>query len=181
MKNNWVLIGYMGCGKTTAGRYLAGKLQLPFLDTDEWIEKKEGCSVSCIFSQKGEEAFRRMETDCLRELIAGEEKGVFSVGGGLPIREENRRLLKQIGNVVYLRTAPETIFARLEGDASRPLLQTEDRMERICEMLKIREPFYEAAAWLTVDTDGKTPEEIVYEILEMREKNEDIGNQRTES
>lgn len=170
MKNNWILIGYMGCGKTTVGRWLAGQLGLPFVDTDQWIETKEGCKISRIFSRQGEEAFRAMETDCLKELLAEGQRAVFSVGGGLPLREENRELLEKLGTVVYLRTTPETIYSRLETDTERPLLQTGNRMDKIREMLRLRQPFYEAAAQLTVDTDGKTPEVIADEILGRKEK-----------
>ena len=115
MKSNIILIGYMGCGKSTIGRKMAEVLSVPFLDTDQWIEEREGITISEIFSTKGEAYFRDLETECLKELLrkedfsyAGEEteKGkeytekrrkVISVGGGLPVREENQKLLKQLG------------------------------------------------------------------------------------
>lgn len=165
MKSNWILIGYMGCGKTTVGRYLAKTLKVDFIDTDAWIERKHGCSISQIFAARGEEAFRDMETACLRELIETGSRGVFSAGGGLPLREENRKLLRQLGRVVYLQARPETIYKRVKHDTSRPLLQTADPEKRIIEMLKERTPFYLDAAELAIQVDGKTFEEIVCEML----------------
>lgn len=181
MRNSWILIGYMGCGKTTVGEYLAKQCKLPFLDTDQLIEEEQGCSISRIFSDQGEEAFRDIETACLRKLLEEQTEGVLSVGGGLPLREENRRLLRAMGTVVYLRAGAAAIYERLERDETRPLLQTDDRMGKIVQMLEIREPYYEAAAHVRISTEGRTPEEIAEEITRSRPEgkggqNEDTGN-----
>lgn len=169
MKNNIILIGYMGCGKSSVGVRLSKKQKVPFLDTDQWIEKKQGTAISEIFARKGEEAFRDMETECLKTLL-GETKGsVISVGGGLPVREVNRELLKQLGHVIYLKANPETIYERIKGDTTRPLLQTSDPQGKIVEMLTSREDKYMAAAKSIVEVDGKTYMEIIQEILEITE------------
>ncbi len=164
---NVILEGFMGSGKTTVSEILADKLDLELLDTDEAIEEAEGITINEIFAQYGEEAFRCMETDLL-DMIVSEHLGemVVSLGGGLPLREENRELLKKAGKVIFLRTTPETVYSRLEGDNTRPLLQGADPKAKIKELLESRREKYEAAADMIVDTDGKTPEEIANEIIE---------------
>ena len=89
-----ILIGFMGAGKTTVGKRLAGRLGCRFVDTDEYIVSKAGMPVSEIFERYGEENFRARETDALRDLLSEEDMAVLSVGGGLPMREENRRYLR---------------------------------------------------------------------------------------
>lgn len=161
---NIILIGFMGAGKTTVGAVLAKKLNQPLFDTDQLIEKQEGMSVSRIFELYGEGEFRRLETEMLKKNLSGD--WVLSVGGGLPLKEENRQLLKRAGTVVYLRVQPETVLKRLKGDRSRPLLQGGDAREKIEFLLKQRSPVYEEGADIVVDVDDKTPEDIGQEILE---------------
>lgn len=170
MRNNYILIGYMGCGKSTIGKKLSAILNLKFLDTDAWIEGRQGMTISEIFATKGELFFRDLETEVLQELLEKKETMVISVGGGLPVREENRRLLQQLGQVIYLKAMPETIYNRVKGDTSRPLLQTENPMEKIREMLGQREEKYQAAANRTLIVDGKDISEIVNEVLDVMKK-----------
>lgn len=165
MKNNIVLIGFMGCGKTTVGEKLSQMMKYTFLDTDQYIEKKEGKTISRIFDEEGEAYFRNLEILSLRELVAECGQTVLSTGGGLPLREENAKLLQQLGFVVYLRVRKETVLKRLEGDTTRPLLQCENPEEKIRELLEYRDPIYEVGAHLTVDVDVCSVEEIVEEIL----------------
>lgn len=181
LKNNIILIGFMGCGKSTIGKKLAVKEKLVFLDTDEWIERKEKKSISTIFEQNGETYFRDLETGCLKELL--EEQGrspdddrkkdillgcVISVGGGLPVREENRKLLQQLGQVIYLKATADTIYERVKEDTKRPLLQTENPKLRIQEMMAAREEKYREAAHNIIEVDGKEIEQIVNEIISNR-------------
>ena len=171
LKNNIILIGYMGCGKSTIGKALAKKKEKSFLDTDAYIEAKEGCLISQIFAEKGEMYFRDLETKVLKELLEDQdEPGIISVGGGLPVREENQELLKQLGRVIYLKATPETLYDRLKGDTTRPLLQTTNPKEKIKEMLAVREEKYQAAAYETIVVDGKKIEDIVEEICIKNEK-----------
>ena len=165
---NIILIGFMACGKSSVGRRLSQAIDLEFLDTDSLIEQKAGTSISDIFSTQGEPAFRTMETECLKELI-NREGGAFvlSVGGGLPIREENRRLLSQIGTVIYLRITPDTVFMRVRNDKSRPLLQTTNPRGRIMDMMNARKQFYEDAADYVLEADNKSFEAIIDEIKEI--------------
>ena len=167
MKNNCILIGYMGCGKTTIGRRVAEILKLEFVDTDARIEKEQGITISKIFETKGENYFRELETETLRELLENNERCVISVGGGLPLREENRKLLQQLGKVIYLKAQPDTIYNRVKGDTTRPLLQTKNPKARIEEMLSAREEKYMAAAETIVRVDEKDIFEIVDEVLKI--------------
>ena len=164
-----ILVGYMGSGKSSVSGALRSISGLPFLDTDEEIARRAGKTVSAIFAEEGEEAFRAMETRLLQELIDQKWKGVLSTGGGMPVREENRRLLKQLGTVIYLKTSPETICKRLEGDTTRPLLagltDRSAKLQKIREMLEKRQGFYEEASQITVNTDGRTTDAIAREIL----------------
>ncbi len=163
---NIILEGFMGSGKSTVSEILSDKLELELIDTDEAIEEAEGRKISEIFEQDGEEAFRDMETE-LMEMVISEHmrETVISLGGGLPVREKNRELLKRAGKVVYLRTSPETVYDRLKGDETRPLLKSEDPLARIKELQDKRGQIYEDAADIIVDTDGKSPEEVADEII----------------
>jgi shikimate dehydrogenase len=164
---NVILEGFMGSGKTTVSEILADKLELELLDTDQAIEEAEGRSISDIFAEDGEAAFREMETQLL-DMVVSEHLSemVISLGGGLPLREENRELLKLAGKVIYLRTTPETVFKRLEGDDTRPLLKSEDPKRKIEELMESRKERYEAAADIIIDTDGKEPWQIADEIVD---------------
>ncbi|SCX92799.1 shikimate dehydrogenase [Butyrivibrio hungatei] len=163
---NVILEGFMGSGKSTVSELISDKLELELIDTDEAIEEAEGRKISEIFEQDGEEAFRDMETG-LMEMVISEHmrETVISLGGGLPVREKNRELLKRAGKVVYLRTSPETVYDRLKGDDTRPLLKSENPLARIKELQDERGKIYEEAADIIVDTDGKSPEEVANEII----------------
>ena len=110
---NIVLMGFMGAGKTTIGKKLSSALKYEFIDTDEWIEKEQGRNISDIFAEDGEAAFRDMETDLLKRLRNKDEKFILSIGGGMPVREENRALLRNLGIVIYLKTSKEEIIRRV--------------------------------------------------------------------
>ncbi len=165
-KGNIILTGFMGCGKSTVSKALSTKTGAMLLDTDDMIVEKNGCSINEIFANKGENAFRDMETDCIKNLInEGCNNSVVAVGGGLPVRFENREFLKNLGKVVYLKTSVSEAYKRLEGDTTRPLLKGDDLINKIRNMLSDREMFYIDGADITVITDGKTPEEIADEII----------------
>ncbi|MDE6434258.1 MAG: shikimate dehydrogenase [Lachnospiraceae bacterium] len=164
-KDNIVLIGFMGSGKTTFGKALAGKLRMDFLDTDAYIEKQAGKSISQIFAEDGEDAFRRLETEVLEHFRDTAENTVFSTGGGMPLRTENARLLKEIGKVYHLTAANQVIFDRVKGNKSRPLLQCDNPYEKICSLMKERMPLYEAAADVRIDTNSTDTEEICSMII----------------
>lgn len=164
--SNIILIGFMGCGKSTVGFRLSYRLRRVLEDTDKLIERKEGRSVSDIFALKGEEAFREMETACLRELLLSQEEKIIATGGGLPVKPENHALLKKLGTVIYLRISVEGVWERLQNDTSRPLLQCQEPFTKVKELLKKRAPVYEAAADIILDVDGKDMEQVLTELLD---------------
>lgn len=163
---NIILIGFMGCGKTTTGLRLSWKLKLPVEDTDKLIEKKAGCSISEIFARDGEAAFRKMETELLEQISESRYSRILSVGGGTPVLPENRELLKKCGMVIYLRVKPETVYERLKGDTTRPLLQCADPLEKIRRLIGERYLAYESCADFILDVDELTLEESTDRIME---------------
>lgn len=166
---NIVLVGYMGSGKSSVAYQLSYKIQTPYIDSDKQIEREQQMTISEIFATRGEAAFRDMETEYLKRLIADKSRLILSTGGGMPVREENRALLKQVGMVIYLKTDAETIYERIKDDTTRPLLQCEDPKAKIWEMLAVRGPMYEDCADHIVTTTGKTMQEIVAEIVKLME------------
>ena len=157
-KCNIILIGFMGSGKTTLGKWISKHTGRTYIDTDKEIEFKAGMSISEIFEKNGEDAFRQMETDYLRELAkSGNNNMVLSVGGGTVLREENRNILKSMGTVVYLKASVDELANRLRYDERRPLLQGktgDERRQLIHEMLEKRENAYSSAAHFIITTDG---------------------------
>lgn len=164
MKKIVVLIGFMGCGKSTVGVELAKNLGYTFVDTDQLIEERTQKTISDIFAAHGEEYFRNIETETISSMMGTIEDTVVSTGGGLPLKKENADILKKYGFVVYLRVKPETVEERLKGDTKRPLLQGENVSEKIKNLLEYRDPIYEYGAHLVVDVEEKAVEEIVEEI-----------------
>lgn len=161
---NVILIGFMGCGKTTVGLKLSYRLRRTVIDTDKEIEREEKRTISDIFTAEGEAYFRDRETACLKRLIDTAANQIVSVGGGLPMREENRRLLQELGQVFYLRAEGETIYERVKNDTTRPLLQGADPLHKIRTLLRERDPYYRAAADVVITVDGKSFDEILDEI-----------------
>ncbi len=168
-KNNIVLIGFMGCGKTTVGIRLSYKIRRVIEDTDKLIERQWGKHISDIFAQDGEEAFRQAETEMLQKLIGNLNNHIVSVGGGTPVRKQNRELLKQLGTVVYFRVKPETVYQRLKDDTTRPLLQCDNPLEKITELLQTRGEAYESCADIIIDVDDLTMEEVVEQVVKKLE------------
>ena len=141
----------MGSGKTTIGKQLARILRLEFYDCDHELEQLTGASVNLIFDVEGETGFRSRENRLLKQLTA--KNGVLiSTGGGTICNEENRRMLRSRGFVVYLKTSIENQLKRLGQDKSRPLLQTEDRAQRLLDLARVRNPLYDATADLVFST-----------------------------
>ncbi len=165
-KKNVILIGFMGCGKTTVGLRLSYRLRMPVEDTDKLIERREGRSISAIFAEEGEEYFREQETRLLQELAERPYSRIISVGGGTPVKQENRQLLKKCGTVFYFRLRPETVYERLKEDTARPLLQCENPLEKIRQMMEARKSAYENSADYIMDVDDMTVEEILDKIME---------------
>lgn len=169
MKENIILIGFMGAGKTRLGLELAGH---QLIDTDRMIEEKAGMTIAALFEAQGEEVFRSLETQILCQLLEECEGKVISTGGGLPLKEENRRLLRELGTVFYLQVKPETVLKRLEGDITRPLLLGSDRKEKVEALLRERDGAYRQAAHEILQVDEKTPEKLADDIVRRMKERE---------
>lgn len=162
---NIYLVGLMGAGKTTIGRQLAKALKLPFYDSDKAIEERTGVDIPTIFEFEGEEGFRDREQKMIQQLT--QMRGiVLATGGGAVLREENRRLLKENGFIVYLQCSVERILERTRRDTQRPLLRTDNPRERIQNLFVQREPLYLECADFKIDTGTIQSKEVVNRILD---------------
>jgi shikimate kinase len=179
---NIILIGFMGAGKTEVGKILAGNKGFNFIDLDCLIEKKEGTAITDIFKKKGENYFRNLETEILKELyknktdiykIAGKygqigskenKNWVISTGGGMPAFNGNIELLKNIGTTIYLKADAKTIYGRIKSEVHRPVLGENGFTEAtVAEKLKEREKFY-GQADIIIYTEGLTAAAAAEEI-----------------
>lgn len=162
---NVILAGFMGTGKSTVGRLLAKALRRRYVDTDHEIERRAGLRVSEIFEQRGERAFRDLETEVAREMKS-RRRCVISTGGGFMVRPENLKAAREAGEVILLEATPEEIWERVRHAKHRPLLQTEDPRGRIETLLSERAPAY-GAIERKIATGGKSPAAVAREILEL--------------
>lgn len=161
--NNIFLVGPMGAGKSTVGRQLADALSFSFRDSDQEIQRRTGVDIPTIFEYEGEEGFRQRERQVIKELT--EETGiVLATGGGAVLRPDNRQDLASRGVVIYLRCSPEQQFSRTSRDRNRPLLHTEDPLERLRELMEVRDPLYKQVADLLVSTERRGTSSVVKEI-----------------
>ncbi|NLO10195.1 MAG: shikimate kinase [Clostridiales bacterium] len=165
LADNYILIGFMGSGKSSVGKKLAEKLGYDFKDTDEMIVESEGVEIDEIFLKYGEELFRNLESTLLLSIVGTLKTTVLSTGGGMPLRGQNVNLLRLMGRVIYLQASMETIIDRLSGDNTRPLLKGENPRDKVEKLLAERTPIYKRSADTIIDTDGKTIDDIVREIL----------------
>jgi shikimate kinase len=159
-----VLVGMMGAGKSSVGRCLQRRTNLPLIDTDKIIASQFGASIAEIFCGHGEEAFRRAEAQALSEL-APAEQAIIVTGGGIVLREENMNLLQRLGIVVWLDGNEETLFERASRTSTRPLLQRDNPREAFAQLSKARLPLYARIANIRVDTSVLTNEEVAVAIL----------------
>ena len=161
---NTFLIGMPGSGKSTVLRLYVEKHGGRAYDTDAAIESRHG-SITEIFSNYGEERFRELETAVISEICGYGGDAFVSTGGGAVMREENVRLFKSAGRVVYLRAKIDTLLKRLQGDTSRPLLQG-NLAQRLTELYNARRAVYESVADIIIDTDGLTPDGVLRKIFQ---------------
>ncbi len=160
---NIFLVGPMGAGKSTVGRQLAEVLSLEFKDSDQEIQRRTGVDIPTIFEYEGEEGFRNRERQVIDELSA-EGGVVLATGGGAVLRPENRRDLTSRGVVIYLHCSPEQQYSRTSRDRNRPLLHTEDPLERLRGLMEERDPLYRQVADLVVSTERRGTSSVVKEI-----------------
>jgi shikimate kinase len=158
------LVGMPGSGKSTVGRHLARRLGLPFIDSDHVIEQRAGCSIREYFQKEGEEAFRDLEEQVIRELATG-TPCVLATGGGAVLRQANRDCLHDSTQTVYLRSSPEEVFRRVRHDTSRPLLQVDDPLARLRDLYAQRDPLYRQTAHFVIETGRPSVPTLVNMIV----------------
>lgn len=164
-RSNLILIGPMGVGKTTHGKWLARQLAKTFIDLDAYIENRTGASVVDIFELEGEAGFRRRESEALAAVLANDDQ-IIATGGGAVLNEVNRDLMRQRGLVVHLHIPPEQQLQRLANDRKRPLLQGEDRAVRLQQLYEVRTPLYRNCADISLDLSRMPMSKIRPHILQ---------------
>jgi shikimate kinase len=167
-RDNIVLIGSRGCGKSVVGRALAARLNRAFIDTDERIAEEAQCSLRELFLQHGEADFRDREHRAIREAVSRDQQ-VISVGGGAVLRRDNRDLLAAAGRCVWLVADDETLATRLRNDprtaSTRPPLSTDDLDAEVRTLAAQRLPYYQAIADQQIDTSRLAVDQVVEVIV----------------
>lgn len=160
------LIGLPGSGKTTVGKQLARRLGVPFVDSDQVIEQRIGCSIPEFFAREGEDRFRDLEQQVIDQLTV-QNRGVLSTGGGAVLRSANRQHLHGRGRVVYLKSSPAELFRRLKNDKTRPLLQVADPLAKLKALYAERDPLYRETAHFVLET-GKPSVAALVNMIQMQ-------------
>ncbi len=169
LKKTVYLCGFMGCGKSTLGKFASGKLSLPVVDTDYIISKKAHLSISKIFETKGEEHFRKLETKVIRSL-SYQKPRIVSLGGGAAAKEKNVALMKRMGIVVFINTPFEVIYERVKRNNRRPIVNNSTK-EELFELYKKRLPIYLAASDIVLNPTGTVEDsfnELAEELLKLK-------------
>lgn len=161
MNKNIILIGFMGCGKSTVGKMLSSKLQYELIDADAYIETALNMKISEIFAKYGEKWFREQESFALECMTDG-EKRIIATGGGAVETPGNREILKKGGTVVYLKSTVDRLWSRVGNDPKRPLSKD---LNGFMRLFNKRKPVYEEWADIIIDTAGKNPQAVVDEIM----------------
>lgn len=162
-KKHIYLTGFMGTGKTSTGLVLAGLLRRPFVDLDKKIERIEGLSITDIFSDKGEDYFRTLESDQLSQISHAQPPFVASLGGGIILKEENRTILRQ-GLWINLNASSATIWNRIAQSTTRPLLGLKPSRDELEQKLLSRQPLYSLAPF-QIATDGLSTDAVAKNIV----------------
>lgn len=157
-------VGLPGSGKSTVGRQLARRQGLRFVDSDQVIEQRLGCSIREFFEREGEAAFRDVEEQVLDELTQA-DSGVLSTGGGSVLRPENRRRLRERTTTVYLHSSADEVFKRLRHDQNRPLLRVADPLGRLRDLYEARDPLYRETAHFVIETGRPSVASLVNMIV----------------
>lgn len=163
-RGNIFLVGMMGAGKTTVGRALAHKMQMRFLDTDKALVERTGVPVATVFEIEGEEGFRRRESSVLAEIAAGDDC-IIATGGGAVLAEENRRVMRENGTVIYLRARVADLWERTRHDTTRPLLATPDPRAMLARLLEERDALYREAAHVVVETGAQSASALAMRVM----------------
>ena len=175
MKTSISLVGFMGAGKSAVGKALAARLGKSFVELDSVIERKAEMSIPEIFQRHGEIAFRELEIEAAKE-VSGLRNTVLACGGGTVLNRINIDRLRNESVVVYLKALPEVLLVRMAGtEGERPVLKACDGESAIKELLTFREPFYDRAADIEVDTSRLDIGAVVERIVRELRANESFG------
>lgn len=170
-ERNIVLIGFMGSGKTAAGKKLSEKLNTAFVDIDKLIEKEQETTIADIFSISGEKHFRALEKEMVVRVSREAEEKVIATGGGVVLNPENMTNLRQRGVIIWLSVSPETVYQRTKKNRYRPLLLGASPKKKIEELMKSRRHLYSKADF-KVETSDRSIDEVADEILNLLKKKE---------
>ncbi len=160
---NLYIVGFMGSGKTAVAKEISKTTDLKYIEIDELIEKKEGRSINDIFKDSGEDYFRKIEKETIKEIGLSDNQ-VVSCGGGVVIDRENISLMKDSGLLVCLKAEPEVIYQRIKGQKHRPLLNVDNPQLKIEKLLEKRKPFYEMADCI-IETSNLSIEQAAQEVI----------------
>lgn len=165
MRENIIITGFMGTGKSVVAKELARKLEMEFIDMDQIIEERQGMSIADIFSRYGEKYFREQENKLVKEL-SQKENMVIATGGGTFLSSDNARILNQKGKIICLYADSQVIYKRLKRKNNRPLLNGENILDKINRLLEERKKIYDSFYW-KVDTTNRTTPEVVDKIIDL--------------
>ena len=160
---NIFIVGSMGSGKTSIGKMLAKNNNLSFLDTDHEIIRSCGYSIPDIFEKFGEEHFRGLETEQLRKMNVIENH-VISTGGGIILRDDNKKLMKDLGIIIFLDININSQIDRVKNRKNRPLLNNKSLKDNLLSLKKIRDPIYKKISNYIIDVSGKERDQVINEI-----------------
>lgn len=161
---NIMLIGFMGTGKSTVSSYLSKWLDMEEVDVDAMIATKAEKSIPEIFEEYGEEYFRDLETKTLLE-VQKREQLIVSCGGGIVLRDENVKTMKEHGKIVLLTATPETVYERVKDSKNRPILNGNMNVEYIAQLMERRRERYLQCADIIIATDNKSVQQIGEEMI----------------
>ncbi|HIQ14042.1 MAG TPA: shikimate kinase AroK [Leucothrix sp.] len=173
MKENIILVGLMGAGKSTIGRSLAKQLKMNFYDSDRLIEERTGVDISTIFEIEGEQGFRDREEEIIAELCQKNDI-ILATGGGCILREQTRKNMQKAGHVIYLRTNADLLYSRIRHDKSRPLMQTKNPIDTLKKLLDDREPYYFEVADTVIMTGKQKINVIVKKVRNILKEKLDL-------
>jgi len=173
-KNNIILIGMMGAGKSSIGKMLTKNLSgYSFIDTDDEIEREAGVTIPEIFSKYSEDYFRKLESETIRR-VCKKSNQIISTGGGVFQSEENRKVLLNSGNVFYLYAPSQILYDRIKEQTARPLLMCENPLKKVEELLEIRDINYRIADDI-IDTTSLDQGQVANEILRRTDETFDFS------
>ena len=163
MRENIIITGFMGTGKSVVAKELARKLKMEFIDTDRIIEERQGTSIADIFARYGEKYFRAQENKLVKEL-SQKENIVIATGGGTLLSSDNARILSQRGQIICLYADSQTIYNRVKRKNNRPLLKRENVLSEINRLLEERKKIYDNIKW-KIDTTNLNIQEVTDKII----------------